>query len=276
MTASTVDVATTSQPARSKPYPVGGTARPEDETRELFATLATADEDDPQRSSARDRLIETYLPFARYVARRYADRGEPLDDLVQVATVGLIKAVDGYDMARGTEFLTYASPTIVGELKRYFRDKGWTVRVPRYLQELRAEVNRIRGDLTQRLGHSPTVPDIAQELAVDQDDVLHALEAGNAYAPLSLNAPAAGEEDAGEIGDLLGAPDPRVENAADRVALGPALARLPTREQRILALRFAENMTQTQIAERIGISQMHVSRLIARSIATLRAQLVTV
>lgn len=250
------------------------TTRSRRETDEKARVLLTRLADLPQRSMdrarVRDRIIELYLPLAEYLARRFRNRGEPLDDLCQVAAIGLIKAVDGYDVARGIGFTSYAIPTIVGELKRHFRDKGWSIRVPRRLQELKLEIGKATGALTQQLGRSPTVADLAQHLGVSEEEVLEGLDTANAYNALSLHTPVTGDSSATEMVDLLGDLDPALENVEDRAALRPLIAQLPRREQRIIALRFFGNMTQSQIAEEIGVSQMHVSRLLTRSLAFLR------
>jgi len=239
-------------------------------TGALLARLVALPADHPDRVAARAEVIRDCLPMARYLARRYRDRGEPLDDLVQVATVGLIKAVDGYDPARGVPFASYAVPTIVGELKRHFRDKGWSLRVPRRMQELRQEIGRATDELTHRLGRSPTVADLAHQLGIGEEDVLAGLECGQAYSTLSLSSPLPGDESGAELSDLIGDEDPDLEGVEQREALRPLIARLPRREQRILAMRFFGNMTQSQIAAATGISQMHVSRLLSHALAVLR------
>lgn len=222
------------------------------------------------RPRVRERVIELYLPLAEYLARRFRNRGEPYDDLSQVAVIGLIKAVDGYDPGRGVEFASYAIPTIVGELKRHFRDKGWSVRVPRRLQELKLEIARAAGGLTQQLKRSPTVADLAEHLELTEEEVLAGLDTACAYSALSLHTPVAGQENGPEVMDLLGAEDPGLRSVEDRATLRPLIQQLPEREQRIIALRFFGNLTQSQIAGQIGISQMHVSRLLARSLRQLR------
>ncbi len=238
--------------------------------RMLLARLGDLPADSPDRPRVRERLIEMYVPLAEYLARRFRNRGEPLDDLVQVANLGLIKSVDGYDPGRGAAFTSYAIPMIVGELKRHFRDKGWDVRVPRRLQELRLEITKASSDLAQQLGRSPTVADIATHLGVSEEDVIEGLDSGHAYRALSLQAPVAGEEPSTELVDLIGDLDPDLENVEDREALRPLIARLPQREQRIIAMRFFGNMTQSQIAAQLGISQMHVSRLLSHALGVLR------
>jgi RNA polymerase sigma-B factor len=232
----------------------------------------------PDRERVRGRLIELYIPLAEYLARRFRNRGEQLDDLVQVANLGLIKSVDGYDADRGAAFTSYAIPMIVGELKRHFRDKGWDVRVPRRLQELRLEITKISGDLAQTLGRSPTVADLAARLEVSEEEIIEGLDCGQAYRAMSLDAPVGGDSaDAGQNGlvDLLGDVDHDMENVENREALRPLIARLPAREQKIIAMRFFGNLTQSQIAAELGISQMHVSRLLAQALRALREGLTT-
>jgi RNA polymerase sigma-B factor len=240
----------------------------------LMADLPTG----PDRERVRGRLIELYIPLAEYLARRFRNRGEHLDDLVQVANLGLIKSVDGYDPDRGAAFTSYAIPMIVGELKRHFRDKGWDVRVPRRLQELRLEITKISGDLAQTLGRSPTVADLATRLDVSEEDIIEGLDCGQAYRAMSLDAPVGGDTaDTGHNGlvDLLGDVDHDMENVENREALRPLIARLPAREQKIIAMRFFGNLTQSQIAAELGISQMHVSRLLAQALRALREGLTT-
>ena len=218
----------------------------------------------------RDQLVTAHLGLAEYLARRFANRGEPLDDLIQVASVGLLKAVDRFDPERGLEFSTYATPTIVGELKRHFRDKGWAVRVPRRVQELHLRLSKVVSNLSQDLGRSPTISEIAERAQASEEEVLEAMEAGRAYRFASLDAPGGGEDDAQSLSAQLGEDDPLLSGIEHRVALSPLIAALPRREQIILHLRFFEGLTQSEIANRLGISQMHVSRLLARSLAKLR------
>ena len=218
----------------------------------------------------RDQLIEAHLGLAEYLARRFSNRGEPLDDLVQVASTGLIKAVDRFEPERGLEFSTYATHTIVGELKRHFRDKGWAVRVPRRMQELHLRLATVVSTLSQQVGRSPTVAEIATAAGVSEEEVLEAMEAGQAYRFTSLDAPTPGE-DGGTLSSQLGGDDEKLVDVEHRAALSPLIKRLPPRQQMILHLRFFESMTQSEIAARLGISQMHVSRLLARSLAQLRA-----
>lgn len=217
----------------------------------------------------RAELIEAHLGLAEYLARRFNNRGEPLDDLVQVASTGLIKAVDRFEPERGLEFSTYATHTIVGELKRHFRDKGWAVRVPRRMQELHLRLSSLVSSLNQELGRSPTVPEIAKAAGVSDEEVLEAMEAGQAYRFTSLDAPSPGE-DTGSLATSLGEEDESMVDVEHRVSLSPLIAKLPARQRTILHLRFFEGMTQSEIATSLGISQMHVSRLLARSLAQLR------
>jgi RNA polymerase sigma-B factor len=252
--------------------PAGTRRSGTDDAGELLEAMAAVPAGHPSRPAMRERAIEAWLPLARHLAGRYAGRGEPTDDLVQIATVGLIKAVDRFDPAFGVDFAGFAIPTIIGEIKRHFRDRTWAIRVPRRLQELRLAITAANSELTHTLGRSPTVADIAAHLRVTEEDILEGLEGARAYSATSLSTPV-GPDGAGELGDTLGAEDHEYELAEARIALGPALASLDEREQRILTLRFYGNLSQTEIAEQIGISQMHVSRLISRSLVKLRRRL---
>ena len=223
----------------------------------------------PDRPRIRQRTIEWYLPLAASLAVRFQHRGELADDLEQVARVGLIKAVDGYQPSRGVEFSSYATPTILGELKRHFRDHGWSVHVPRRLQELKLAIGNATGPLSQRLGRSPTVADLATYLKVSEDEILEGLDSAQAYRTTSLSA-GTGTDGEVAVQDRLGSEDPGLSTVEDREALVPLLAKLPERERTIVLLRFFAGLTQTQIAQRVGISQMHVSRLLARSLRQLR------
>ena len=238
--------------------------------RALFATMASLPEGSPERQAVRDQLVETHLPLVEYLARRFRNRGELHDDLVQVATIGLIKSVDRFDLERGVEFSTYATPTIVGEIKRHFRDKGWAIRVPRRLQELKLSLTKATSELAQKNGRSPTVAELAAYLELSEEDVLEGLESANAYSTVSLDTPDSGDSDALAVADTLGVIDESLEGVEYRESLKPLLDQLPPREKRILLLRFFANMTQSQIAAELGISQMHVSRLLARTLAHLR------
>jgi RNA polymerase sigma-B factor len=223
---------------------------------------------------ARAQLITMYLPLVRSLARRYASRGEHFDDLVQVGAIGLIKAIDRFDLDRGVELTTYATPNIVGEIKRYFRDKGWSVRVPRGLQELNIRLNKVIDELVPKLQRSPTINELAEAANATPEEVLEALETSQAYNSVSLQASPNGEgdEEAGLI-DYLGGEEAAYDTMEDRTTLAPGFAKLDKRERYILHLRFFEGLTQSQIAERVGISQMHVSRLIRRSLEKLRDEI---
>ena len=239
---------------------------------QLIEDFARTGADDPDRAARRSRAIEAWLPMAGHLARRYSGRGEPLSDLTQVATVGLIKAIDRFEPDRGVDFAAYAIPTVIGEIKRHFRDRTWLIRVPRRLQELRIDITTANSELTHTLDRSPTVSDIAAHLKITEEEVLEGLEGARAYSATSLSQPA-GDDTTTELGDTFGSEDHEFELAELRIALGPALASLDERAQRILSLRFYGNLTQQEIAAQVGISQMHVSRLITKALESLRRQL---
>ncbi len=240
--------------------------------RALFVELRALPDGSAEKAELRNRLVRMHLPLVEHLARRFRNRGEPLDDLTQVATIGLIKSVDRFDPDRGVEFSTYATPTVVGEIKRHFRDKGWAVRVPRRLQELRLSLTTATAELSQQHGRSPTVHELAERLGISEEEVLEGLESANAYSTLSLDVPDTDDESPA-VADTLGAEDEALEGVEYRESLKPLLEGLPPREKRILLLRFFGNMTQSQIAQEVGISQMHVSRLLARTLAQLREKL---
>jgi RNA polymerase sigma-B factor len=220
---------------------------------------------------AREQLIEQYMSLVRSLARRYSYRGEQLEDLVQIGAIGLIKAIDRFDLERGVELTTYATPNIIGEIKRHFRDKGWSVRVPRGLQELNVQLSRLVEQLTVQLGRSPTIPELAKAAGVEEEEVLEALESGRAYTSLSLSVGGGGGDD-DDLDPLesLGTEEHQYEVSEDRAVLAPGFKVLDERERKILQLRFFEGLTQSQIAQQVGISQMHVSRLIRRSLEKIR------
>jgi RNA polymerase sigma-B factor len=221
-------------------------------------------------TSLRDRLVAAHMGLATYLARRFANRGQPLEDLTQVAAIGLLKAVERFDPSLEIEFSTYATTTIVGELKRYLRDKGWAVRAPRRMQELYLSLSQVVDSLGQELGRSPTIAELAAEVQASEEEVLEALEAGQAYRFASLDAPRSdGEGDT--VGESLGAEDEELARTEQRAVLAPLLAALPSRQRQIVHLRFFEGLTQSEIARRLGISQMQVSRLLTRSVAQMRA-----
>jgi RNA polymerase sigma-B factor len=222
-------------------------------------------------ASSRDELVERFLPLARQLARRYQRGNEPLDDLIQVASIGLVKAVDRYDPDRGTAFSSYAVPTILGELKRYFRDSGWAVHVPRGMQERVMTVNQAISKLSRELGRSPTASEVAGEIDETPELVLEAMEAAIAYDAVSLDTPRSSDEDEGDTyADTMGMIDERFELVEYKSAIGPTMRALPERDRLVLKLRFEDDLTQLEIAERIGVSQMHVSRLIRRALKRLR------
>ena len=237
-------------------------SRSEEEVADLFRRLP-----DP---SARDELAEEFLPLAEYFARRFSGRGEPIEDLTQTASLGLLNAIDRFDPDRGVPFATYAAATIVGELKRHFRDRGWALRVPRNVQETAILVNRTMSSLWQDLGRAPTVPEIASAADIGEDDVLQALDALQAYTTDSLDAPTS--DASSTAAESIGHEDVSFEISEEWLSLAPALRDLPERERMILYLRFFEGKTQTEIAEELGISQMHVSRLVSQSLEKLRGQ----
>lgn len=227
-----------------------------------------------ERDRLRERIIHRCLPLAENIARRYGGRGESREDLVQTARVGLLNAVERFDPASGTDFLAFAVPTIMGEVKRYFRDSGWAMHVPRRLKESRAQVSAATADLSQRMGRAPTPSELAGELGIDRDEVVQSLIAAQCYRTRSLDAPTTSDSDAGpSLLDGIGGTDSGIDAVEFREALRPLVAKLPPREREILTMRFFGAQTQTQIAQRLGISQMHVSRLLTRSLATLRAGL---
>lgn len=258
----------TAPPSEQRPSRWGDDQRLRE--KDLIATFSTLP-DGPERQAVRDELVTMHLPLVKHLARRYRDRGETLDDLVQVGTVGLINAVDRYDPTRGVEFSTFATPTILGEIRRHFRDRAWAVKVPRRLQELQSSVASTTESLTHSLGRTPTVREIAESLGATSEDVLDALEVRGAYAASSLDAGADDSSDGPHaVVHTLGGIDPALEEVEYRESLRPLLEALPERERRIVLLRFFHNQSQSQIAEQLGISQMHVSRLLARSLAMLR------
>ncbi len=223
--------------------------------------------DDP---SVRQELIEHYLPLAQNLARRYQRSGQPLEDLVQIASIGLIKAVDGFDASRGASFESYAVPTILGELKRYHRDRGWSVRMPRRLQEHSLLLKDAVPRLSQELGRSPTIAEIAGQTDQSGEEVLEALDAQDAYASLSLDAPMDNAGESSTLADRVATPGDDLETVEEWAEFEPHLRRLPERERRIIVLRFFRDWTQSEIAEELGISQMHVSRLLSQTLRSLR------
>ncbi|MGO8852567.1 RNA polymerase sigma factor SigF [Mycobacterium sp.] len=255
----------------------GSVSRPNEyaDVRDMFRELASVAADPMEFQRQRDKIVERCLPLADHIARRFEGRGEPRDDLVQVARVGLVNAVVRFDVEAGTDFVSFAVPTIMGEVRRHFRDNSWSVKVPRRLKELHLRLGAATAELSQRLGRAPTATELAAELGMDRAEVVEGLVAGSSYNTLSIDSGGGGsdDEEARAIADTLGDVDTGLDQIEDRESLRPMLEALPERERTVLVLRFFESMTQTQIAERVGISQMHVSRLLAKSLTRLRDQL---
>ncbi|MEO3759630.1 SigB/SigF/SigG family RNA polymerase sigma factor [Mycobacterium sp. B14F4] len=238
---------------------------------ELLRKLAVLPVGSFEHRTLREYVVRRCLPLAEHIARRYDGRGEPRDDLVQTARLGLLNAIERFDPDSGSDFLSFAVPTVMGEVKRYFRDSGWAVHVPRRLKDSRAQITTATAELSQRMGRAPTPTELAGELGMDRRDVVESLIAAQCYQTRSLDAPVGGDgDDSPSIVDRLGNHDTSIDAVEFREALRPLLAQLPQREQDILTMRFFGSQTQTQIAQKLGISQMHVSRLLARSLAQLR------
>ncbi len=244
----------------------GKAAWDKDRTRELFRRFKEQGD-----AEARDQLIVNHINLVRFLASRFKNRGESLEDLIQVGTIGLIKAIDRFDPDRGLEFTTYATPTIMGEIKRHFRDKGWSVRVPRRLQELSAKVNQATDELTNQLQRSPSVAEIADYLGSSVDEVLEAMESSSAYSSVPLEGGGSGEDDESpSVIDHYATEDPDLAASDDRIVLEQAIADFSPREQEIIKMRFEQGLTQVEIAEREGISQVQVSRLLRRALRRLQ------
>ncbi|MDR7291631.1 MULTISPECIES: RNA polymerase sigma factor SigF [Mycolicibacterium] len=243
------------------------------DVRDMFRELSGMPEDSSAYERQRERIVQRCLPLADHIARRFDGRGESREDLTQVARVGLVNAVNRFDVEAGSDFVSFAVPTIMGEVRRHFRDNSWSVKVPRRLKELHLRLGAATADLSQRLGRAPTASELAAELDMDREEVIEGLVAGSSYNTLSIDSGGGGDEEAPAIVDTLGDEDTGLDQIDNRETLRPLLAQLPERERTVLLLRFFESMTQTQIAERVGVSQMHVSRLLAKSLARLRDQL---
>lgn len=239
----------------------------------LFTELAALSPDHPDRSALRNKLVTGYLPVVQHIARRFAGRGEPVDDLEQAGTVGLLNAVDRFEPDRGTDFLSYAVPTITGEVRRHFRDRTWSMRVPRRLKDLQSSINSAVSRLSQELNRAPRPSEIAAHLGISPEEVVEGLDAQHAYRSTSLDELVSGADTS--LTDTLGSADAELDKVEYRQTLAPLLDELPERERTILVLRFFGNMTQTQIADRVGISQMHVSRLLAQTLAGLRRKMLS-
>jgi RNA polymerase sigma-B factor len=247
-------------------------ARDPGKAADLLSQLHTLPEESPERAALRDQLVELHMPLVIYLARRFSGRNEPMADLIQVGSIGLIKAIDRFDPSRNLEFSTYATPTIMGEIKRHFRDTGWLIHVPRRAQELQTTLNAARADLSQELGRAPTVAELASRIDADEETVLEALDAARAYSGVPLEVLAAPGETVPEH-PMLGVVDEGYEQVEQRALLRTVIARLPEAEREILLLRFVANKTQTEIAGIVGVSQMQVSRLVARGLRRLRESL---
>ncbi len=237
----------------------------------LFGEFAALGPDHPEHAALRTKLVTGHLPVVRHIARRFAGRGEPVDDLEQAGTVGLLGAVDRFDPGRGSDFLSFAVPTITGEIRRHFRDRTWSMRVPRRLKDLQSSIAGAVGPLSQELGRAPRPSEIARRLDMPVEDVLEGLDAQQAYRSSSLEELTAGGDT--PLLDTLGSADLELEKVEYRETLAPLLDALPDRERTIIVLRFFGNKTQTQIADRVGVSQMHVSRLLAQTLGTLRERM---
>ncbi len=247
----------------------GKPAWDKERTRELFRRYKQEGDEE-----AREQLIVSHLNLVRYIAAKFKNRGEPLDDLIQVGTVGLIKAIDRFDPERGLEFTTYATPTVMGEIKRHFRDKGWTIRVPRRLQELSAKVNTATDELTTQLQRTPTVDEIAAHLGTTADEVLEAMESSSAYSSVPLEGTGAGEEDeAPAVIDRYASVDADLAASDDRMVLADAIAEFPEADQQAIRMRYIDGMTQVEIAERLGISQVQVSRMLRRALKRIQEKI---
>ena len=241
---------------------------------ELFAELANCAPEDSRSAAIREQIVARTLPLARTIARRFSSRGEEMDDLYQVASVGLIHAIDRFDHTRGIDFAAFAVPTIMGEIRRYFRDHAWAARVPRRVKDLTLEVGKATEDLSHRLGRSPTAAELATELGTDPDAIIEAIAAGGAYQPHSLDSPLhRGGETEATLADTLVAEDKEFEKTELHLALRPLLDQLPPREKRIVRLRFFEEKTQSEIARELGVSQVQVSRLLTRILGRIRTDL---
>lgn len=234
--------------------------------------LEESDENDAQRKRLRDQLVDEHMPLVIYLARRFSGRNEPMNDLVQVGAIGLLKAIDRFDPGRGLEFSTFATPTILGEIKRHFRDTGWLIHVPRRAQELQTTLNSARAELSQELGRAPTVAEISTRIDVEQDIVLEALDVARAYSAVPIDVLVAPGESVPEH-PMLGVLDEGFEQVEQRAVLRDAIAELPDTEREVLLLRFVAGKTQTEIASIVGVSQMQVSRLVARGLKRMRERL---
>jgi RNA polymerase sigma-B factor len=239
---------------------------------EMFRHLKTLDEGSPAFRRQREAIVARTLPLADHIARRYKNRGEPIDDLVQAARVGLVNAVNRFDPDNGADFLSFAVPTMMGEVRRHFRDYGWAVKVPRRLKDLQGQLVKARAELSQQIGRAPTATEVAKHLGIAREAVMEATIASSNYSTLSTDIRATADDEYRSVGDTLGDIDPNIDKVVDLETVRPLIGALPDRERTVLTLRFFESMTQTQIADRMGYSQMHVSRLLAQALRRLRDQ----
>lgn len=244
-------------------------------SKTLFSRLETLEEGTPEYSYVRNTLVELNLALVKFAAARFRSRSEPMEDIIQVGTIGLIKAIDRFELSRGVEFPTFAMPTIIGEIKRFFRDTSWSVRVPRRLQELRLDLAKAGDELAQKLDRSPTVAELADRLDLTREEVVEGMAASNAYTASSLDAQPEEDDSEGALADRIGYEDHGLEGIEYVESLKPLIASLPARDRQILSLRFVGNLTQSEIGEELGISQMHVSRLLSRTLTRLRRGLLT-
>ena len=251
--------------------PTQRTRSDRERTHQLFAELATLEAGTPRHREVRAELVEIHMPLVRYLARRFNGRGEPADDLLQIGTIGLLQAIDRFEIERGLEFSTFATPNIAGEIKRHFRDRGWMVRVPRRLQELQSELATGINDLSQRLGRSPTIRELAAHLGLTEEQVIEATDSARAYSAVPIDVPNA--TTGMTVADGLIEADTALDHVELRHALRPVLAGLGERERKALVMRFVENKTQNEIAQALGVSQVHVSRLLAKTLLELRGKL---
>jgi RNA polymerase sigma-B factor len=239
----------------------------------MFRELDALPVDSLERERAREQIVRRCMPLAEHIAHRFDGRGEPREDIAQVARLGLVNAVNRFDVECGSDFVSFAVPTIMGEVRRHFRDNSWAVKVPRRLKELHMQLGSATAEMSQRLGRAPTPSELGVELELDRDEVVEALIAGSGYNTLSMDSGGGGDDDSPPLSETLGSQDTNLDRIENHEALRPLLDALPERERTVIVLRFFESLTQSQIAERVGISQMHVSRLLARTLARLRDEL---
>jgi RNA polymerase sigma-B factor len=239
---------------------------------EMIRHLRSLDDQSDEYRRQRDAIVERCLPLAEHIARRYRNRGEPLDDLIQTARMGLVHAVNRFNVDNGADFLAFAVPTVAGEVRRHFRDRGWAVKVPRRIKDLQAQLNTARSELSQSLGRAPNATEIAEHLGIGRDLVVDATLAGNNYSVLSTDSASGSDDTYPSVADRLGEVDAGIDKVLQVETVRPLIAALPERQRTVLTLRFFEDMTQTEVAQHIGCSQMHVSRLLARALDTVRSQ----